>query len=213
MAVIGYIAGLIRDMLLTLLYLVQLLLAYWFIVLPLILLIVLVIFVLRLLWAILRRFRFVVKIKRIVNKKCGTVRVLRVPFSSLFVNNGKIDMLVDVGKEKYALKYFPGNPLNKNVYIHDLETAYTLRRNVQTIKGKWGGRVNFIYNRCDSKMKKYALKELPADRKTTVLVISPAPYEIYVYDKNKYRITGNGENFEKLLIYTDNGFLDFLQRQ
>ena len=214
MQIIVFITGLIRGAVLTLIYIFQMLVFYWFISIPVILFVAAIPFVFRLLRAILSRFRFVVKIKRAVNKNGGKVTISRIPLASFFVNNGKIDMYIDICGERYALKYFPGNPLNRKVYIHDAECAYTARRNAQALFGRGvRGRCDLIFNKVDTKMKKRRLKANHSENKKTVLLISPLPYEIYVYEGNQYRLTGNGESFQDLTIYTSNGFLDFLQRK
>ena len=214
MQIITFITGLIRNAILTLVFFVQMIVYYWFISIPLILGILFIPFIVNFLRAVLSRISFLVKMKRAINRKKGKVKFLRVPFASFFINNGKADAYVNVCGEEYALKFFPGNPISKKVYIHDNDCAYTARRNAQALFGRGvRGRCDLVINKADSKMKKYRLKVNTLGSKNTVLLISPSPYEIYVYEGNQYRMTGNGERFHDMTIYTSNGFLNFLQRE
>ena len=214
MQIIAFITGLIRGAILTLVFFVQMIVYYWFISIPAILGIICIPFVVRFLRAVLSRISFMIKVKIAVNMKKGKVKFLRVPFASFFVNNGKSDVYIDVCGEEYSLNFFPGNPLNRKVSIHDNDCVYTVRRNVQALFGRGvRGRCELIINKADAKMKKRRLKVNMSENKNTILLISPSPYEIYVYEGNQYRLTGNGESFHGLTVYTSNGFIEFLQRQ
>lgn len=212
MEVIMYVVGLIRGMLIAFMNILIMLAAYWFINLPVIICLVVLPHIIRFVRAIVSRRRFVRKVKALANKKGGKCKLLRPSVVSIFVNNSKLDMLLDIGKEKYAVKFFPRNPLNKNVYISDLDTAYVAKRGAQTLKGRHGGRVNFIFNKVEEKLRKRKLKIEPVEHKTTVLIIDPMPYELYVLDKNKYRVSGSGEVFEGITLYIGDEFISFLER-
>ena len=214
MQIIVFITGLIRGAVLTFVYILQMIVYYWFISIPVILCITFIPAVFRFIRAALARFHFVCRMRCAVRRGKGKVKLSRFPLASLFINNGKPDAVVDLGDESCVLKFFPGNPLNRKVYIHDRECVYTARRNAQALFGRGvRGRCDLVINKADTKMKKRRLKVNLSENKNTILLISPLPYEIYVYDGNQYRMTGNGERFNDMTIYTSNGFLDFLQRK
>lgn len=213
MEIILYIVSLFRMVVMSMTSFFGMLLAYWFITLPVILCLVLLSFAIRFMRALASRIMFVRKIKLLVDKKGGKYTACRLSITSLFLNNEKNDMYLDIGSERYVIKFFPKNPLNRNVYLENLETAYLTRRGAQTIKGRHGGRVNFIFNKVEEKMKKRRLKIEPTEHKTTVLIFDPSPYEVYILDKNKYRITGSGEPFEGIMLYMGDEFIQYLQRQ
>ena len=215
MQIVIFIIGIIRGAVISLLSLLSLIVAYWYISVPVIVCLILVPCAFRFVRAALSRLVLILKIKSTVKKKGGKLKLSRFPIASFFINSDKNDMYINLAGEEYAVKYFPGNPLNKKVYIHDLECAYTSRPKAQSLWGRGarcGSRVDVIINKADTKMKKHKLKMASTEQKNVVLVFSPLPYELYVYDGNKYRMTGNGEKFENITMYMGNGVVDFLQR-
>lgn len=212
MEIIVYVAGLIRGTLIAFLNVLIMFMAYWFINLPIVFCLVILPQILRLVRAIMSRTEFVRRVRSMANKKGGKCEMLRPAIASIFINNSKVDMLVDIGKEKYAIKFFPRNPLNRNVYISDLNIAYVSRKSAQTLKSRHGGKVGFIFNKVEEKLRRRKLKIEPMEHKTTVLIIDPTPYELYVLDKNKYKVSGSGEMFEGVMLYIGDEFLSFLER-
>ena len=212
MEVIMYVVGLIRGILIAFLNILLMFAAYWYVNLPVIFCLVILPHIIRFVRAIVSRMRFARRLKSLANKKGGKCDILRSPLASIFVNNSKNDIHLDIGKEKYAIKFFRGNPLNKKVYIADLTTAYVARKSAQTLKGNHGGRVNFIFNKVEEKLRRRKLKIEQTEHKTTVLVLDPPPYELYVLDKNKYSVSGSGETFEGVMLYIGDEFISFLER-
>lgn len=212
MEVFVYVVGLIRGTLIAWLNIVIMFAAYWFVNLPIVFCLFVLPWIIRFVRAIISRLDFVRRIRILANKKGGKCELLRPAIASIFVNIPKADMLVDMGKEKYAVKFFPRNPLNRNVYISDLNTAYVSRKGAQTLKGRHGGKVNFIFNKVEEKLRKRKLKIEPMEHKTTVLIFDPPPHELYVLDKNKYSISGSGETFEDVVLYIGNEFVSYLER-
>lgn len=203
MQLIVFIVGLIRGAVITALSVLGIVFGHWFVFLPLIVFLIFVPRLFRGIRAFLARCGFVRRVKLAARRNGGRVTL----------GKGRRELYLKLKNRSYVLKLFPYSNSDLKVYIHDTDSAYISRARAQTITGKWKGRVNFIFNRAESKMKKRPLRMPECDGGICVLVFAPSPYELYVHDQNGYRITGSGECFEGVLLYEGNDFINFIERQ
>lgn len=206
--------GYVSDMLNTLWHFLLLAFEKWYISLPITIVILMLPFIIRFVRAIVSRAIFCFELKSRIKKAGGSCKFLRFPIASLFINNNKNDAEITLNGQEYTIKFFPKNVRCRNVYLFNLEKAFVSRPTAQNVVGRWSGQFggDFIVNKDEGEKRSFELKLSRSAENKNILLFQAAPHNIYVLNKNGYKIVGSGEIFEGVILYVGKEFLKSLDR-
>ena len=156
---------------------------------------------------LIKRRSFLGKLKRACKKNDFRLRFYSSPMSSLRGYSNRVDFSVDTGKEIYDVMFM--SPPRKYTRFRfeapdelKIVTGYTKSR-IKLILGV-GERV---------RVRKYGFDTSPKAKK--VLLLNPAPREMFYYDKRDDRVVmgGSGADFFGYSAFTGSAFINYIVRE
>ena len=204
---IGYVV----DMLKTLFHFIEIAIKNWQYTLSIVIFVVLLVITIRILYCVLSRLIFIVKVKK------ANIKVMfnRNPLASLFSKKARLDITVTNNNEVYSVYFFPGlSKRKKNIYINSFSEFYVSNPTAQVAMGRWSGGFNkFIINTDDGALaKKKHTIEIKEPTDNNILVFNPNPLEVFILKDNKYEIMGSGDTFENIKLFYATDFIKYLNR-
>lgn len=168
----------------------------------------------RVLGCMLHRLRFVAKLKRTVEKKCGSVKILHSPLRSFFSVYDGEDISIRLDGKMIALKFFPFFLKGKNIILND-QKQMTTQKNFILFGGGKGGtarpKINDASAIYSAKSKNYSSVFSPSAGKK-IMLFSPAPISMKAIQNGSATILDNSVEIYHFSVYTAKGFLQNLDR-
>lgn len=174
---------------------------HWYITIPALLLLLLLPTVFRWLRVIFSNLYYSVRLRRLCRKKHFSLRRRGFGF----------EMKDETGI--YRIRFLWRNVRKRNLYLFDRETAYINKPTAQLLVSKWFGHLGGWngYNRTESALHKIRIAT-PGDT-PCILIVNPAPIDVYLYSGNTYRPTGSGTQLQDTTVYFGSDFLHYLSRK
>lgn len=162
---------------------------------------------------IFRRIIFYIKIKRLCSKKKATLTFIHSPVKSIFRKYGDSDATINLGNQKYEIKFFPGDVYKKNIFLYGLEKADICKKHGFFLCSGTNvlGNADFTWN--GKKRKTKIILDWKLNDAQKILLFQPTPIEITATFENEFRIIDGTEKIEHVNIYDANAFLNALARQ
>jgi len=162
-------------------------------------------------WCIFRPFfkrrSFVGKLKRVCKKNKFRVRFYTNPLRSLRGFTNRVDFTVDTGKDVYDVMFMA----TPRKYVR---LRFEKPDEVKIVTGYTKSRIKLILGAKERvRVRKYGFDTSPKAKK--VILLNPAPREMYYYDKRDDRVVmgGSGADFFGYYAFTGTAFINHILRE
>ena len=120
---------------------------------------------------------------------------------------------IRTGTETFRIYFLLRNFRKKKLYLFDRETVFISKPKAQLLVSKWFGQFGGWkgYNEYESMLKKIHLPK--THKESCIVVVNPAPIEVYLFCGNKYQPTGSGVQLQDKIFYFGKDFINFLSRK
>lgn len=152
------------------------------------------------------RIKFYKDLQKRCDKNCVGIRKARTFLSTFFTHSSKPDLVVETSDTEYSVRFITCRSKGRSYHFPSPEFYVSSLYSTHVMSGM--GLHSLASFRHLPRM-----KEIPSEKKIVqVLLFNPSPREITYVDQDKAQkvLAANGAQYEGILFYNAQGFLDLL---